>query len=126
MERKNKMTDYFKQRIDETRQAYLDALDRLKKGVPNSPELKGKEYKINATTIALESGKSRNPLYNTHKDILEMINEVVFEDKKEEKKVKDLSEIEILRQKVKELEEQNKKLISVNATLLFNKNLTKV
>lgn len=120
------MNDYFKQRIDETRQAYLDALERLKKGVPNNPELKGKEYKINATTIALESGKSRNPLYHTHKDILEMINEVIVEDKKEEKKVKDLSEIEILRQKVKDLEDQNKKLISVNANLLFNKNLAKI
>lgn len=119
------MNDYFKQRIDETRQAYLDALDRLKKGVPNNPELKGKEYKINATNIALESGKSRNPLYHNHKDILDMINDVVLEDKKEEKKVKDLSEIESLRQKVKDLEDQNKKLMSVNATLLFNKNITK-
>lgn len=76
------MTDYVKQRIDDTIQAYLDALERLKKGIPNHIELKEKEYKINATTIALESGKSRNPLYHTHKDILEMINEVVSEDKK--------------------------------------------
>lgn len=120
------MTDYFKQRIDETRQAYLDALERLKKGIPNHPDLNDKEYKINATTIALESGKSRNPLYHTHKDILEMINEVVSEDKKEEKKVKESSEVEILKQKVKDLEEQNKKLMSVNATLLFNKNLEKI
>ncbi len=125
MERKNKMTDYFKQRINETRQSYLDALDRLKKGIPNHCDLKGKEYKINATTIALESGKSRNPLYHTHKDILEMINEVITEDKKEEKKVKEVSEIEALKQKIKDLEEQNKKLMSVNATLLFNKNLEK-
>lgn len=120
------MTDYFKQRIDETRQAYLDALERLKKGNPKHKDLVGKEIKINATTIALESGKSRNPLYNTHKDILEMINEVVVEDKKEERKIKESSELEILKQKVKDLDEQNKKLMSVNATLLFNKNITKV
>lgn len=55
-----------------------------------------------------------------------MINEVIVEDKKEERKIKESSEVEILRQKVKDLEEQNKKLMSVNATLLFNKNLTKV
>ena len=120
------MTDYFKQRIDETRQAYLDALERLKKGNPTHKDLVGKEIKINATTIALESGKSRNPLYNTHKDILDMINDVVVEDKKEEKRVKDSSEIEILKQKIKDLEDQNKKLMSVNATLLFNKNLEKI
>lgn len=120
------MTDYFKQRIDETRQAYLDALERLKNGKPTHKDLIGKEIKINATTIALESGKSRNPLYHTHKDILEMINDVVVEDKKEERKIKESSEVEILKQKVKYLEEQNKKLMSVNATLLFNKNLTKI
>jgi hypothetical protein len=40
------MTDYFKQRIDETRQAYLDALERLKKGIPNHPELKGLKAEI--------------------------------------------------------------------------------
>ena len=122
----HKMTDYFKQRIDETRQAYLDALYRLKNGNPTHKDLIGKEIKINATTIALESGKSRNPLYHTHKDILEMINDVVIEDKKEERKVKEYSEVELLKQKVKDLEEVNKKLMSVNATLLFNKNLTKI
>lgn len=116
------MTDYFKQRIDETRQAYLDALERLKNGKPTHKDLVGKEIKINATTIALESGKSRNPLYHTHKDILEMINDVVVEDKKEERKIKESFEIDILKQKIKDLEEQNKKLINVNATLLFQKN----
>lgn len=120
------MKEYFQQRVDETRQAYLEALERLKKGIPTHHEIKGKEYKINATTIALESGKSRNPLYHTHKDILEMINDVVVGDKKQEKKIKESSEIEILKQKIKELENQNKNLLNVNATLLFNKNLKKV
>ncbi len=113
------MTDYFKQKIDETRQAYLDALERLKNGKPTHKDLVGKEIKINATTIALESGRSRNPLYHTHKDILEMINDVVVEDKKEERKIKESSEIDILKQKIKDLEEQNRKLMSVNATLMF-------
>lgn len=114
------MTDYFKQRIDETRQSYLNALERLKKGIPNHIELKGKEYKINATTIALESGKSRNPLYHNHKDILEMIHETVDDNKCVEKKIKESYGIEALKKRIKELEEQNKKLMSVNATLLFN------
>lgn len=123
---KNKMTEYFKQRIDETRQAYLDALTRLKEGKPNHPELKSKEYKINATTIALESGKSRNPLYHTHKDILDMIHEVVSGEKQEEKKIKESSEVEVLKQRIKEVEEQNRKLMSVNANLLFKNNLQQI
>lgn len=115
------MTDYFKQRIDETRQAYLDALERLKKGKPTHKDLVGKEIKINATTIALESGKSRNPLYHTHKDILDMIDEIKNEEKTVEVKTKETSEIEFLKQRIAELEEQNKKLINVNAMLLFQK-----
>lgn len=120
------MTEYFKQRIDETRQAYLDALARLKEGKPNHQELRGKDIKINATTIALEAGKSRNPLYHNHKDILDMIHDVMKEDKHTEKKVKEVSEVEILKDRIKELEEQNKKLMSVNATLIFNENLKKI
>lgn len=117
------MTDYFKQRIDETRQAYLEALERLKNGNSTHKDLVGKEIKINATTIALESGKSRNPLYNTHKDILAMISEVVVKDKKYDQKIKMESEVNILKKRIKDLEEQNRKLMSVNATLLFNKHL---
>lgn len=116
------MKDHFKQKIDDTRQAYLDALNRLKNGTPTHKDLIGKEIKINATTIALESGKSRNPLYHTHKDILEMINNIVTEDKKLSIKVKETSEIEILKEKIKQLEEENKKLMNVNATLLFKIN----
>ena len=41
------MKDHFKQKIDDTRQAYLDALDRLKKGKPTHKYLIGKTIKIN-------------------------------------------------------------------------------
>ena len=115
------MNDYFQQRIDETRQAYLDALERLKKGTPTNKKLVGKIFKINATTIALESGKSRNPLYNTHKDILEMIDDIITKYKKEETEIKQTSEIESLKFKIKNLEQQNKNLLNINATLLFDK-----
>ena len=116
------MKQHFKQRIDDTRQAYLDALTRLKNGVPNHPELNGREFKINATTIALEAGKSRNPLYHTHKDILDMIHDEKTQNKTVAVKIKENSEIDSLKNRIKELEEQNKKLISVNATLLAKLN----
>lgn len=112
------MKKHFQKRIDDTRQAYLDALQRLQQGNAVHPELKNKEYKINASTIALEANKSRNPLYHTHKDILEMIHHC----KNEVIEKKDTSEIDKLKMKIKQLEEDNKKLLSVNATLLFNNN----
>lgn len=117
------MTDYFQQRIDDTRQAYLDALSRLKLGNPTHEDLVGKPIKINATTIALEAGKSRNPLYHTHKDILEMIHSSISEEKEGDKQIKEVSQVKVLEEKIKGLEEQNKKLMSVNATLLFDSNL---
>ena len=112
------MKEHFQQRIDDTRQAYLDALNRLKEGIPIHKNLVGKPINITATTIALEAGKSRNPLYHTHKDILDMIHLVKTEEKKQENKTKETSEVENLKQRVKELEEDNKKLLNVNATLL--------
>lgn len=112
------MKEYFQQRVDDTRKAYLEALDRLKKGQPTNTELLGKTIKINATTIALEAGKSRNPLYHTHKDILDMIV-----DTKENIIVKkETTENEKLKEKIKQLEDENKKIININATLLFKLN----
>ena len=45
------MKEHFQQRIDDTRKAYLDALNRLKSGNPTHKNLVGKEIKINATTF---------------------------------------------------------------------------
>lgn len=64
---------HFEKKEQNTRQAYLEALQRLQVGQPTHKNLIGKPIKINATTIALEAGKSRNPLYHNHKDILNMI-----------------------------------------------------
>lgn len=109
------MKEHFEKRIDNTRQAYLEALDRLKKGQPTHKDLVDKPIKINATTIALEAGKSRNPLYHTHKDILDMI----IDTKKSAVIKKEVSENDKLKERIKYLEEENKRLLNVNATLLF-------
>lgn len=113
------MKEHFKQKIDDTKQAYLDALSRLQSGTPKHQDLKGKPFKINASTIALEAEKSRNPLYNTHKDILDIIKKNKHQSSETETKEKELSEVEALKKRIKELEEQNKKLINVNAGLLY-------
>lgn len=113
------MKEHFLQRVDDTKQTYLDALNRLKSGNPTHKDLIGKEIKINATTIALESGKSRNPLYHTHKDILDMIVLVKENNKDKKTEIEEKSELAILKEKCRILEEENRKLLNVNATLLF-------
>lgn len=115
------MKEFYEKRIDETRIAYIEALERLKNGTPTHPDLKGKNIKINASTIAKESGKSRNPLYHAHKDILEMIHDTNREDKKEIKQQAETSIISSLKDKIKKLEQENENLLNVNATLLFDK-----
>lgn len=67
-------------------------MHRLKTGTCTHASLAYKSYKINVQTLALEAGKSRNCLYNTHKDILGIIEESKLEesvkiDKKKEDKV---------------------------------------
>lgn len=112
------MKQHYKDRMDETRNAYLNALQRLKNGNPTHTKLVGQSYKINAQTLALEAGKSRNPLYNTHKDILDMIEEVKIEETgKRDKKKED--RVSILQNKIKDLQEENRKLLSINAMLLL-------
>lgn len=116
------MKEHFQQRVDDTRKAYLDALDRLKSGNPTHKDLIGKPIKINATTIALEAGKSRNPLYHAHKDILDMIVLAKEYNKDNKNEVEEKSELAMLKEKYSFLEEENRKLLNVNATLLFENN----
>lgn len=110
------MKAHLKDRTDDTRQAYLDALERLKNGQPTNEQLKNKGYKINAQTIALEANRSRNPLYNTHKDILELIQKEIV---KKPKQINSKDELILqLKEKIKVLENENKKLLTVNAMYL--------
>lgn len=77
------------------------------------------QQRVDDTTIALEAGKSRNPLYHAHKDILGMINEIQENEKFQEKNKQEKSELAILKEKYSLLKEENRKLLNVNATLLF-------
>ncbi len=113
------MQNFYEKRIDDTRKAYLDALNRLKFGNPTHKDLVGKPIKINATTIALEAGKSRNPLYHAHKEILDMIVLVKEENKDNKSEDTEKSELAILKEKYNLLAEENRNLLNVNATLLF-------
>lgn len=91
----------------------------MKEGNPTHKDLVEKPIKINATTIALEARKSRNPLYHAHKDILDMIVLAKEDSKDNKSEDAEKSELAILKEKYSLLEEENRKLLNVNATLLF-------
>ncbi|HLZ23685.1 MAG TPA: hypothetical protein VKQ30_16365 [Ktedonobacterales bacterium] len=62
-------------RVDKTKAAYLAALRRLEKGRPTHPRLVGQRLSINVSTVCLEAGLSRNPLYaQHHRDVLDEIH----------------------------------------------------
>lgn len=60
-------------RGDRTASAYRAALDRLIRGVPRHPTHVGQTVRLTPTAVAREAGRSRNPLYTTHRAILEEI-----------------------------------------------------
>ena len=54
-------------------QSYRAALARLVRGEGRHPEHAGQVVRITPASVAREAGRSRNPLYTTHKAILEEI-----------------------------------------------------
>lgn len=53
--------------------AYRAALSRLVEGRATHPSLAGRPARITPTTVAREARRSRNPLYTTHRAILDEI-----------------------------------------------------
>lgn len=53
--------------------AYRAALNRLVEGKATAPSLAGRPVPVTPTTVAREARRSRNPLYTTHRDILNEI-----------------------------------------------------
>lgn len=53
--------------------AYRAALARLARGAGRHPDHQGRVVRISPASVAREAGKSRNPLYTTHRDILDEI-----------------------------------------------------
>lgn len=52
-------------------QEYRAALDRLVRGKPTHPAHIGRAVRITPAAVAREAGRSRNPLYTTHRAILD-------------------------------------------------------
>jgi len=58
---------------ENTARAYHAALNRLIEGQATHPALAGRPVRITPAAVAREARRSRNPLYTTHRDILEEI-----------------------------------------------------
>jgi hypothetical protein len=105
--------------VDRTAQAYRDALDRLVKGVQTHPELKGRRVRVTPTNVAREARRSRNPLYTTHKEILSEITEAAKQPVSKPKPATAEDKIFELREIIKALKAEKRKLASENAELLY-------
>ena len=58
---------------DNTARAYRAALNRLVEGKATHQALAGRPVRITPAAVAREARRSRNPLYTTHRDILDEI-----------------------------------------------------
>lgn len=58
---------------ENTARAYRAALNRLVGGKATHPALAGRLVRITPAAVAREARRSRNPLYTTHRDILDEI-----------------------------------------------------
>ena len=58
---------------ENTARAYRAALNRLVEGKATHPSLAGRPVRITPAAVAREARRSRNPLYTTHRDILDEI-----------------------------------------------------
>ena len=58
---------------ENTARTYRAALNRLVEGKATHPSLAGRPVRITPAAVAREARRSRNPLYTTHRDILDEI-----------------------------------------------------
>ena len=58
---------------ENTARAYRAALNRLVEGRATHPALAGRPVRISPAAVAREARRSRNPLYTTHRDVLDEI-----------------------------------------------------
>ncbi|RWX66051.1 hypothetical protein EN780_16290 [Mesorhizobium sp. M4B.F.Ca.ET.089.01.1.1] len=102
--------------------AYRAALARLVRGEGRHPDHQGRIVRISPASVAREAGKSRNPLYTTHRDILDEIEaaaEGPGPSKDLAEKVRELeAEIALLRADAKRHVEEKRSLASQNLALL--------
>lgn len=102
--------------------SYRAALARLARGEGRHPDHAGRVVRITPASVAREAGRSRNPLYTNHRDILDEIEAAAHADVP----VRDLAarlvelegELVRLRAESRRHSEERRELASENLTLL--------
>lgn len=102
--------------------AYRAALARLVRGEGRHPDHQGRAVRISPASVAREAGKSRNPLYTTHRDVLDEIEAALQAPgpaKDLAARVQELeTEIALLRSDARRHTEEKRKLATENLALL--------
>ncbi|BCH14971.1 hypothetical protein MesoLjLa_68590 (plasmid) [Mesorhizobium sp. L-2-11] len=102
--------------------AYRAALARLVRGEGRHPDHQGRIVRISPASVAREAGKSRNPLYTTHRDILDEIEAAVQAPGPSKDLAARVTEMEVeiaqLRSEARRHSEEKRKLASENLALL--------
>lgn len=107
--------------------AYRAALARLVRGEGRHPDHQGRVVRISPASVAREAGKSRNPLYETHRDILDEIeaaSQAPGPAKDLAARVREMgAEIALLRSDARQHTEEKRKLATENLALLHRAQL---
>lgn len=103
--------------------AYRAALARLVRGEGRHPDHQERIVRISPASVAREAGKSRNPLYTTHRDILDEIEAALQTpgpSKDLAAKIEEMAvEIAQLRSEARRHGEEKRKLATENLALFY-------
>jgi chromosome segregation ATPase len=109
--------EYYRERMERSRRAITDALDRLVKGHPTHRDLKDTRYKITVTSVAKEANVSRTTIH-AYPDLHERINEHKKQKVASANTATKDDKIAELKERVAELETERRKLATQNAALV--------
>ena len=112
-------TDQYEARRQKTRRKLIEGLERLRKRTPNHPKLQQDGYRLNVSTLELESGVSRNAMYTNHQYILEDLEKLQRRSKTMPETLKTPSDkIAELRELLRVTIAEKRLLATENASLL--------
>ena len=103
--------------------SYRAALSRLVRGEGHHPDHQGRVVRISPAAVAREAGMSRNPLYTTHRDILDEIEVAANAPGPAKDLAARVSELEVeiamLRTEARRHAEEKRMLATENLALLY-------
>lgn len=113
----------YERRMQRSRQEYLNALDRLIRGIPRHPQFQkmlaaGRHYAISVASVAKEAGRTRNPLYEHYPDVIAKIKKSAAGDQTPTKMATAQNKITELRERAARLAREKASAATQNLALL--------